>query len=65
MALKTGTGPGTIVGDKNMDNTNQATSKDTIESILRNVVIANQICRHNFENTVADDAVYQFQVVVL
>jgi hypothetical protein len=65
IALNTGTGPGTIVGGKTVDNSTHTRSKETIERILGSVVIANEIRRYNFEDAIADDAVYELQVVVL
>src|SRR5262249_50717359 len=65
IALKTGTGPGTILGGYTADNTSHAASRDAIDRTLGSVVIADEVRRYNFKNAVADDVVDEFQVVVL
>src|SRR5215831_6529547 len=65
MALKTGTGPGTIVGGNTQARTSQTASRLAMERTLGNVFITNEILRNNLNDTVADDVMNQLQVVVL
>src|SRR5262247_1725850 len=65
IALKTGTGPGTMVGENTAESTSHATSSETMERILGSVFIANEVCRDNLEDAVADNTMDEFQVIVL
>src|SRR5215471_11849466 len=65
IALKTGTGPGTTVGEDNLARTSHNAKRHAIERILGNVVIANEISGDDFQDAVANYIVNELEILIL